>query len=399
MRQTLAIFHDAYRSLNAKKMFWIVLVISGLVVAAFAAVGINDRGVKILIWQFDTEPITTESVSAAMFYKYLFVSIGISVWLTWLATVLALISTAGIFPDLVTAGSIGLLVSKPIGRLRLFLTQYMAGLLFVTLQVTVFCLASFLVIGLRGGAWEPRLFVAVPVVVCFFSYLFAMCAFLGVITRSTLASLLLTLLFWFGIYAVGAAENALLMFKTMDEKGVTREQMAGRPHSPQQPPVHPPQQESPPASAEKDATRVPRAMARALLKAVAAQGEPQQNSPPAPEVNRTGSDHEGETPDPPEEKEGNRSLIVAHRIIYGVKTVLPKTTETIGLLERSLLDLSDLPDGAFGQPPRESPQGQAARAMAETMRSRSLWWVVGTSLCFEAIVLAWAALVFCRRDF
>ena len=32
----------------------------------------------------------------------------------------------------------------------------MAGLLFVTLQVTIFCHASFLVIGLRGGAWEPR---------------------------------------------------------------------------------------------------------------------------------------------------------------------------------------------------------------------------------------------------
>jgi ABC-type transport system involved in multi-copper enzyme maturation permease subunit len=354
MTQTLAIFYDAYRSLNAKKMFWIVLAISVLVVAAFAAVGINDRGLKILVWQFDTEPVTTQSLSAATFYKYVFVNIGIGVWLTWLATILALISTAGIFPDLVTGGSIGLLVSKPIGRLRLFLTEYAAGLLFVTLQVTVFCLASFLVIGLRGGDWEPGLFMAVPVVVCFFSYLFAMCAFLGIFTRSTLASLLLTLLFWFGVYGVGAAENTLLMFKTLDEKGLLREQMAGGPRGSQPPAIHPPKRETQLAGAENE---------------------------------------------PPEEHDPNYSLAMAHRILYGIKTVLPKTTETIALLDRELIDLSDLPNGALGQPPRQSRQREAAREMAETLRGRSIWWIVGTSLGFEAIVLAGAALIFCRRDF
>ena len=32
-------------------------------------------------------------------------------------------------------------------------------------------------------------------------------------------------------------------------------------------------------------------------------------------------------------------------------------------------------------------------------RSRSLGWVVGTSLGFEAAVLALSAWIFCRRDF
>ena len=36
MTQTLAIFYDAYRCLNAKKMFWIVLGLSLLVVACIA---------------------------------------------------------------------------------------------------------------------------------------------------------------------------------------------------------------------------------------------------------------------------------------------------------------------------------------------------------------------------
>ena len=185
MTQTLAVFYEAYRSLNAKKMFWIVLILSALVAGVFACVGITERGLKVLVWQFDTDPLTTEVITPAVFYKFLFTSYGVGLWLAWFATILALVSTAGIFPDLINGGSINLLISKPIGRLRLFVTQYAAGLLFVTLQVGLFTLACFLVIGVRGGAWEPGLFVAVPLVVCFFSYLFCVCVLLGLVTRST----------------------------------------------------------------------------------------------------------------------------------------------------------------------------------------------------------------------
>ena len=52
MRQTWAIFVDAYRELNGKKLFWIVLALSAAVVAAFAAVGINDKGLTVFWWKF-----------------------------------------------------------------------------------------------------------------------------------------------------------------------------------------------------------------------------------------------------------------------------------------------------------------------------------------------------------
>ena len=43
-------------------------------------------------------------------------------------------------------------------RLRLFLTKYLSGLLFVGLQVTVFSVLCFVVIGFKAGAWEPAIF-------------------------------------------------------------------------------------------------------------------------------------------------------------------------------------------------------------------------------------------------
>ena len=61
-----------------------------------------------------------------------------------------MISTASLFPDFLAGGAVDLYLSKPISRLRLFLFKYSCGLLFVALQIGCFCLASFLVIGLRG---------------------------------------------------------------------------------------------------------------------------------------------------------------------------------------------------------------------------------------------------------
>ena len=415
MTQTLAIFYDAYRSLSAKKMFWIVLFLSAFAAGLFACVGINERGLTILVWEIEFSQLSTEVIEPAVFYKILFVSFGIGLWLAWFAAILALISTAGIFPDLINSGSIHLVVSKPIGRLRLFLTQYAAGLLFVTLQVALFSLACFLVIGLRGGAWEPGLFVAVPLVVCFFSYLFSVCVLLGLVTRSTLAALLLTLLFWLLTFLVGTAENRLLMARTQQKYGgyrprpsrvQPRDDRDGSVRRPDNRPAAAPPLGSPMPEGEvsaddddsalKRGSKVPRAIGRALLKAVAepsaedrqqrVKETPPRESPPDPPTSR---------PDADGEKEGSDKLKLWYDVAYALKTVLPKTTETVGLLERSLYEMADLPEEFMGPP----QQAEAVRETAEEIRNRSVWWVVGTSLGFEAVVLCLAAFVFCRRDY
>ena len=179
MTQTIALLIDAYRDLNARKLFWFTMILSRLVVACMAAVGTGEKGLKILVWELGIPMINNELISEDLFYKSVFSGLGISTWLTWAATILALISTANIFPELISSGSIELLLSRLIGRLRLFLTKYFTGLLFVALQVLVFATSSFLVIGPRGGVWEPGLFVAVPLVVTFFSYLFCICVLIG----------------------------------------------------------------------------------------------------------------------------------------------------------------------------------------------------------------------------
>lgn len=380
--QTLAIFHDAYRELNAKKMFWIVLILSGLVVAAFAAVGVNDN--KDLTFFGSRTPIPMP-FERADFYRFLFTTFGIGTWLTLAATILALISTASIFPDLTSGGSIDLYLCKPIGRLRLFVTKYATGLLFVALQVLVFSLASFLVIGLRGGAWEPRVFLAVPLVVCFFSYLFCVSALVGVLTRSTTAAILLTVLAWFIMFIVGVSEVGVLHFKTMAQREAKQVE-------PQIKVI-----EGQIAFIEKQPPDRQAASAETLTHLRAQRDE------------LRGRSGDGG---------GVRKLEIAHDILYGVKTVLPKTSETTDLMSRWLLsdaalnadfddDEGDSDDGAAAGRPGQNParaQRRAgreddARTVAQTLNTRPVSWVIGTSLGFEAVVLALAAWVFWRRDY
>ena len=83
---------------------------------AFAFVSINEVGVKIFRWELPGV-WNTNFIPKKSFYKFLFVSLAIPYWLGVGALAPALISVGGIFPDMLTGGSIDLYLSKPISRL------------------------------------------------------------------------------------------------------------------------------------------------------------------------------------------------------------------------------------------------------------------------------------------
>jgi len=235
MTQILALLTDSYRELNSRKLFWITMLLSGLVVGVFAAFGLNDKGISFLWWQFDTPLLSAKTIEPRKFYIFAFANLGIPIWLTWAAMILALISTSSIFPDFIAGGAMELTLSKPISRMRLFLVKYVLGLLFVVLQVGVFSLACFLVIGVRGESWEPSLFLAVPIVTLVFSYLFGVCVLVGMMTRSTIAALLATLLFWLFLWGLNTTDGIFVLQRETSivnheraQKRVERQELASR---------------------------------------------------------------------------------------------------------------------------------------------------------------------------
>jgi ABC-type transport system involved in multi-copper enzyme maturation permease subunit len=372
--QTGAILLDAYRELNARKMFWISLGISLLIVASIAALGINERGLTIFGYTLDgfslgPIPINTSVISPTFFYKTVFVSIGVSLWLGWASTILALVSTASIIPDFVSSGAIENMLARPISRVRLFLTKYLASLLFVFLQAFIFTLASIVVIGLRSGEWLWALMLAVPLVTLFFSYLYCVSALVGVWTRSTLAALLAALAMWGIVLAINIAELGTLTWRTnvqLPMPIVQRDIDAAA------------LQLKAEADAGKDPARL--AMLQTLL--------------------------ERKRKDLIDRTANSERAAFWHNAMFAAKTILPKTDETKGLLLRAIAtdqELEKLVDASDDDNRRGGPFGQAdrrtRREVEKVTSSRSVWWVVLTSLAFEAVILGWATRIFARRDF
>lgn len=355
MMQTVAIFVGAYRELSARKLFWLALAVSLLVVGLFACLGINETGISFIGWSFESPFFSTKTMSPETFYKLLFVNLGVDWWLGVLSTLLALVTTCGIIPDLVAPGSVDLLLAKPITRTRLFLTKFCTGLLFAALQVSVFTAASFVVIGVRGGVWEWSLFYAIPMLTFFYSMLFSICAFVGMLTKSSVASLILTLLAWTVIFTINLAETLV------------------------------------------NSGRIANQMEVAAIEKSLADTENPPDEDEQEELNR----------DLERSMENRPTWDRAHFWFFGVKTFLPKTTDTLKLLDRWIFESASMPmrdedsrrgpQQAFG--PKRVKHGEFQRALRDDEQSRSIWWVLGTSIAFEALVLGLSTMIFVRRDY
>jgi len=208
--QTWALLVDSVRLLRSRYLFWIALTISAF--AAFTLFGsysFNAEGIRILWFKTIEVPRLaagtpgSRSFIAALFAMY------VRFWLGWGAIILALLATSGILPEFVTGGAIELNLARPIARWRLFMTKVLSTLLFVLVQVTVGVGLAWLLAGARFGIWDHPMLWAIPLITLQFLYLYSFSALLAVVTRSTLACLIGTILFWFVVFLVQFSSNTI----------------------------------------------------------------------------------------------------------------------------------------------------------------------------------------------
>jgi ABC-type transport system involved in multi-copper enzyme maturation permease subunit len=206
--QAWAILVDSLRELRSRSLFWVTLGISCIVaIGLFGLIGFNEDG-WYMLW-FDTnesDRIFAGSDGARELMMWMF-SAFVYWWLTWGAIVLALLSTSSILPGFLAGGAIEITLAKPIRRLWLFLLKVAGALLFVFVQTALTVVLSFVLLGLKADMWIPATLWAIPLIVVQFLYLFALSALVAVVTRSTLASLLITIVFWAMVSFIQFASN------------------------------------------------------------------------------------------------------------------------------------------------------------------------------------------------
>ncbi len=105
---------------------------------------------------------------------------------------LSLFATSNQIPNFLQPGNIDLFISKPLSRGQLFVGRFLGAVLIVALNVFYLVLFVFLVLSFKTGIWNWGFLLSGLMIVITFAILYSLMAFLGLLTRSSAFSLMIT---------------------------------------------------------------------------------------------------------------------------------------------------------------------------------------------------------------
>jgi ABC-2 family transporter protein len=121
----------------------------------------------------------------------------------------AVLVTASMIPQTFEAGSVDLLLSKPVYRSGLFLAKFTGGCAFIAINAGYFIVGLWLILGLRIGLWNERLLWAIPLYLFLFAIYYGVSSLAGLIWRNAIVSVVLAVVFWLVCFAMGSAVNII----------------------------------------------------------------------------------------------------------------------------------------------------------------------------------------------
>jgi ABC-type transport system involved in multi-copper enzyme maturation permease subunit len=148
-------------------------------------------------WTFTASKKTVTDVvsglTTVLFDKFL-LSIGLFI---------GIFVTANVIPQTFNPGSLNLLLSKPITRSGLFISRFVGGCTQVAICSVYLFVGTWLWLGLGIGFWERAFLWSVPIYIFVFAIYYSVSAFFGLLYRSPILSVVMTVVFWAVCYSVG----------------------------------------------------------------------------------------------------------------------------------------------------------------------------------------------------
>jgi ABC-2 type transport system permease protein len=123
-----------------------------------------------------------------------------------LCTFLAIFATAHLVPRMQEKGTIDLYLSRPVSRVKLILSRYVAGLILAGSNVLYLIGSIWMIVAWKTHVFHPRFFLGGVVILFLIATLLAFAFLIGVITSSTAVSIMATYgVFFFGVMLAGHA--------------------------------------------------------------------------------------------------------------------------------------------------------------------------------------------------
>ncbi len=207
MMRALAL--DAFYQVLDNKVFRVLMILVLVPVLVTFLVGFRDDGVVLLFgvqrWSWDgilgfaggrdavPEDFDIQAAAVSGMVK-VFVDFVGGVF----GVILAIAATAFFVPRLLEKGAADVVFHKPVPRFYLYLSRYFAGLLFIALLSALAVCGMYLGFLLVSGYNDPGILWGAVVLTYVFGLVHAFSMFCGALTRSSVAAILLTLLFMLG---------------------------------------------------------------------------------------------------------------------------------------------------------------------------------------------------------
>ncbi len=208
-----ALFLDALYQVLDNKVFRILVILIGLLICVPILIAFKEDGISILFgtWEHDYTSfiqsvgpiigIDTGSTASLQAFeiKQLLIKGYQDAIIEGLAgsvgMLLCIAATAFFMPMMLEKGAADNLFAKPVSRFTLLMARYITGLLFVFLLSSVLILGTHAALLLRSGESDPSFLWTMFSLTYAYGLYFSVTVVIGVFTRSTVASILLSLIF------------------------------------------------------------------------------------------------------------------------------------------------------------------------------------------------------------
>src|SRR5688572_18821070 len=149
---------------------------------------------------------------------------GFSVFLYFICTFLAIFATAHLVPRMQEKGTIDLYLSRPVSRVRLLLSRYVAGLILAASNVIYLMGSIWAIVAWKTHVFNPRFLLAGSIIFLIIAVLLAFAFLIGVVTSSTAVSIMTSYgIFFFGLMLAAHDKIAAAVSKRSEERRVGKE--------------------------------------------------------------------------------------------------------------------------------------------------------------------------------
>lgn len=133
----------------------------------------------------------------------------------------ALIFAAGFVPESLHPTAASVLLAKPAPRWLLLLGKFLGVVCFVGLNVTIFFVGTWLALGFRTGIFPPGYLVGIPIAMFHFATVYSFSILIAVLTRSSMACVVATVLFWIVCFGVNYGRHFVVSYEFLHPGGVS----------------------------------------------------------------------------------------------------------------------------------------------------------------------------------